>query len=177
MDVKETGGKQIIRVIVPRGDDPPYAVEGSKIYVRDEDETGLAVRDEIVTLVERKQKPRTAPTLPGSGRPRPRRRRRPQPGVDAPRTGVEVVTFEERDGVRYYTVRDLRNGSMVKNVTLASARRLWHYAIVEHDKLPPADTVAWQGDLAMIKKRSHRGESHYDLLAAHPERHSLLSSG
>jgi hypothetical protein len=89
--------------------------------------------------------------------------------VDAPRTGVEVVTYEERDGVRYYTVRDLRNGSMVKNVTLASARRLWHYAIVEHDKLPAADAIAWQGDLAMVKKRSHRGESHYDLLQRTPK--------
>ncbi len=166
VDVKETGGKQIIRVIVPRGDDPPYAVEGSKIYVRDEDETGMAVRDEIVTLVERKQRPRTAPAPEPSSPPEPA-----PPvatGVDAPRTGVEVVTYEERDGVRYYTVRDLRNGSMVKNVTLASARRLWHYAIVEHDKLPAADAIAWQGDLAMVKKRSHRGESHYDLLQRTP---------
>jgi hypothetical protein len=169
VDIKETGGKQIIRVIVPRGDDPPYAVEGSKIYVRDEDETGLAVRDEIVTLVERKQKPRTAPTPAPETTPAPEAAPAAATGLEAPRTGVEVVTYEERDGVRYYTVRDLRNGSMVKNVTLASARRLWHYAIVEHDKLPPADTVAWQGDLAMVKKRSHRGESHYDLLQRTPD--------
>jgi hypothetical protein len=168
VDVKETGGKQIIRVIVPRGDDPPYAVEGSKIYVRDEDETGMAVRDEIVTLVERKQKPRTAPAPAPEAPPAPEAAPSVATGVDAPRTGVEVVTYEERDGVRYYTVRDLRNGSMVKNVTLASARRLWHYAIVEHDKLPPADAIAWQGDLAMVRKRSHRGESHYDLLQRTP---------
>lgn len=168
VDVKETGGKQIIRVIVPRGDDPPYAVEGSKIYVRDEDETGLAVRDEIVTLVERKQKPRTATAPASEAPPAPEPATSVATGLEAPRTGVEVVTYEERDGVRYYTVRDLRNGSMVKNVTLASARRLWHYAIVEHDKLPPADAIAWQGDLAMVKKRSHRGESHYDLLQRTP---------
>ncbi|MGD0174433.1 MAG: RNA-binding domain-containing protein [Anaerolineales bacterium] len=168
VDVKETGSKQIIRVIVPRGDDPPYAVEGSKIYVRDEDETGLAVRDEIVTLVERKQKPRMATAPASDAPPAPEPAPSVATGVDAPRTGVEVVTYEERDGVRYYTVRDLRNGSMVKNVTLASARRLWHYAIVEHDKLPPADAIAWQGDLAIVKKRSHRGESHYDLLQRTP---------
>ena len=158
VDVKETGGKQIIRVIVPRGDDPPYAVEGSKIYVR----------DEIVTLVERKQKPRTAPVPAPEAPPAPEAAPSVATGVEAPRTGVEVVTYEERDGVRYYTVRDLRNGSMVKNVTLASARRLWHYAIVEHDKLPSADTIAWQGALAMVKKRSHRGESHYDVLQRTP---------
>jgi hypothetical protein len=60
---------------------------------------------------------------------------------EPPRTGVEVVTYEERDGVRYYTVRDLRNGNMVKNVTLALARRLWHYAVVEHDKMPSPEAV------------------------------------
>ena len=50
-------------MLVPRGDDPPYAVDDNKIYVRDEAETGLAVRDEIVGLVLRGQ--RTAsPTAP-----------------------------------------------------------------------------------------------------------------
>ncbi|HEY5118790.1 MAG TPA: RNA-binding domain-containing protein, partial [Anaerolineales bacterium] len=102
VDVKETGGKQIIRVIVPRGDDPPYAVEGSKIYVRDEDETGMAVRDEIVTLVERKQKPRTAPAPAPEAPPAPEAAPSVATGLEAPRTGVEVVTYEERDGVRYY---------------------------------------------------------------------------
>jgi hypothetical protein len=87
---------------------------------------------------------------------------------EPPRPGVELVTYEDCDGVRYYTVRDLRNGNMVKNVTLALARRLWHYAIVENDKLPPPEAVTWQGDLAMIKKRSRRGESRYDLYQSTP---------
>jgi hypothetical protein len=168
VDIQETGGKQIIRVIVPRGEDPPYAVEGSKIYIRDEDETGLAVRDEIVTLVERKTKAKAvaAPEAPAAAEPAAPPLA--EAGVAPPRTGVEVVTFEERDGVRYYTVRDLRNGNMVKNVTLTSARRLWHYAIVEHAKLPAPETFAWQGDLALARKRSHRGESSYDLLQRTP---------
>jgi hypothetical protein len=166
VDIQETGGKQIIRIIVPRGEDPPYAVEGSKIYVRDEDETDLAVRDEIVTLVERKQKPLAAPVVEPPSHPEAALVAAPAAangGLTAPRTGVEVVTFEERDGVRYYTVRDLRNGNMVKNVTLTSARRLWHYAIVEHAKMPGPEALAWQGDLALLRKRSHRGESSYDL--------------
>jgi hypothetical protein len=168
VDIQETGGKQIIRVIVPRGEDPPYAVEGSKIYVRDEDETDLAVRDEIVTLVERKQKPRAVPAPePPSAAPEPAPAA--EGGVIAPRTGVEVVTFEERDGVRYFTVRDLRNGNMVKNVTLTSARRLWHYAIVEFAKMPPPESLSWQGDLALLRRRSHRGEESYDLLQRTPD--------
>ena len=107
--------------------------------------------------------------------PRPLRPRSAPPaapadqGVAAPRTGVEVVSFEERDGDRYYTVRDLRNGNMVKNVTLSSSRRLWHYAISEHAKLPAPETLAWQGDLALLKKRSRRGESSYDLIQRTPK--------
>ncbi len=51
IDVLETHGKPVIRIQVPRGDDPPYAIDDNKIYVRDEAETNLAVRDEIVQLV------------------------------------------------------------------------------------------------------------------------------
>ena len=53
IDGHDFKGKKIIRVLVPRGDDPPYALDDNKIYVRDELETGLAVRDEIVGLVLR----------------------------------------------------------------------------------------------------------------------------
>ncbi len=53
LDIHETGGKKIIVASVPRGIDPPYAVDDNKIYVRSEAETVLAVRDEIVGLVLR----------------------------------------------------------------------------------------------------------------------------
>ncbi|MBN1437833.1 MAG: putative DNA binding domain-containing protein [Anaerolineales bacterium] len=172
VDVQESRGKHIIRVMVPRGEDPPYAVEGSKIYVRNEDETGLAVRDEIVTLVGRKARaqappPAEAPAAPTSAEPAAVPASEQE--IAAPRTGVEVVSFEERDGVRYYTVRDLRNGSMVKNVTLASSRRLWHYALEEHAKLPAPETFGWQGDLALLKKRTRRGDESYDLVQRTPK--------
>ena len=52
VDSHKTGDKTILRVLVPRGDDPPYAVDDNKIYVRSEGETSLAVRDEIVNLVK-----------------------------------------------------------------------------------------------------------------------------
>ena len=45
--------KNIVRVAVPKGEDPPYVLEGSKIYLRQEAETSLAMRDEIVALVRR----------------------------------------------------------------------------------------------------------------------------
>jgi len=53
IDVQETSGKSVIRIQVPRGDDPPYAIDDNKIYVREEAETSLAVRDEIVQLVKK----------------------------------------------------------------------------------------------------------------------------
>ena len=51
LDTQESRSKTIIRVSIPRGDDPPYAIDDNKIYVRQESETSLAVRDEIVHLV------------------------------------------------------------------------------------------------------------------------------
>ena len=61
VDTLETGGKTIIRVQVPKGKNPPYAIDDYKIYVRDDNETTLAVRDEIVSLVLRGQNGQTPP--------------------------------------------------------------------------------------------------------------------
>lgn len=154
VDVHETQGVKVVRVAVPRGSDPPYAIDGSKIYVRSEAETELAVRDEIVSLVRRLQGgagevPETADT----GR------------VEPPRTGVEVVSSEERKGTVYHTVRDLRNGNVVQNITRKSARRLWHYAIVQAEEQPPdAAQLEWQGEVAVLKERKYSGRTRYDLV-------------
>ena len=51
VDSLESQGKNVIRIQVPSGAERPYAIEDNKIYVRDEADTSLAVRDEIVTLV------------------------------------------------------------------------------------------------------------------------------
>jgi hypothetical protein len=175
VDTQETGGKSILRVLVPRGDDPPYAVDDNKIYVREEAETGLAIRDEIVLLVQRGQK-RAAPVAetPVAAVPASEPRA-PIPSAegasDAPRTGVEVVAVEERDGTRYYAMRDLRNGNLVKNVTRSSARRLWHYAIAQHERLP-ADLasahIPWQGDLGILGEQKRGKGRRFDLAQRAP---------
>ena len=88
-------------------------------------------------------------------------------GAAPPRTGVEVVEVEERDNTKYYTLRDLRNGNMVKNVTLASARRLWHYAITSFDELPGDPSKAnieWDGNLGLLKRRKQGKSTRYDLI-------------
>jgi len=169
VDAQETRGKKVLRVLVPRGPDPPYAVDDNKIYVRDEAETELAVRDEIVQLIRRAAgSPGAAPAEPEAAAPEPEHAPAQAASgvVGPPRTGVEVAAVEERDGVRYYTMRDLRNGNVVKNVTQASARRLWHYAITEFSRLP-ADlakaSVEWQGDLGILKEQRRGTRSRYDL--------------
>jgi hypothetical protein len=170
VDTQQTRGKTILRVLVPRGDDPPYAVDDNKIYVREEAETGLAVRDEIVQLVSRTRKPPAAVVetedVVAEAEPT-------EVGVEAPRTGVEIVAVEEREGVRYYTMRDLRNNNVVKNVTRSSARRLWHYAISQFTSLPAdlnsADSIHWQGDLGVLSEQ-HRGKGRrFDLAQKTPE--------
>ncbi len=164
IDANNFGNKQIIRVLVPRGEDPPYAVDESKIYLRAESETGMAVRDEIVDMVLRGRSERPA------GAPKPVVPDMPDDkDLDPeapPRTGVEVVSVEERKGVRYYTVRDLRNGNVVQNVTRKSARKLWHYAVTNYDKISPDISqvkIKWHGDMGMIAPKSQT-VIRYDLL-------------
>ncbi|MBC7234220.1 MAG: putative DNA binding domain-containing protein, partial [Chloroflexi bacterium] len=53
VSVLKSQGKDVLRIVVPKGEDPPYVLEGSNIYIRQEDETSLAMRDEIVALIRR----------------------------------------------------------------------------------------------------------------------------
>jgi hypothetical protein len=171
IDVHETMGKKVLRVLVPRGDDPPYVVEDYKIYVRSESETSLAVRDEIVSLVLRGQNERLSQAppaeIPAKSGQEPAEEAAPQTEGDAPRTGVEVVSVEERGGTRYFTVRDLRNGNVVKNVTRKSARRLWHYALTQYSQLP-ADLnqmgIQWIGNFGLVRREKHGNCDRYDLI-------------
>lgn len=179
IDVHETQGKKVLRVLVPRGDDPPYAVDDNKIYIRDEAETGLAVRDEIVGLVLRGAKTLAQPAAPVKERFKeaPKAEIEPVQVPDepedeiSPRTGVEVAAVDERGGIKYYTMRDLRNGNMVKNVTKTSARKLWHYAITEYAKLPSdigQAQVQWQGSLGLLKRHAQGNRVNYDLIERTP---------
>jgi hypothetical protein len=178
IDIHETAGKKILRVLIPRGDDPPYAVDDNKVYIRDEADTGLAVRDEIVSLVLRSI----------SGRPVVQTNLQPEkqvseeihpvpilPERDAdspPRTGVEVVKVDDRDGVSYYTMRDLRNGNEVNNVTRVSARRLWHYAITEFDQLPSdlsKAKIQWQGKIGLLGVQRQGKNIRYNFVERTPK--------
>lgn len=173
IDSLPSQGKPIVRITIEPGQDIPYAIDDNKFYVRDEDDTSLAVRDEIVRLIERRlgverpftptkppiseAAPTPAPTTPSQPTPK-------KPGIEPPRTGVEVVDTQKREGVVYHTVRDLRNGSLIKNVTRSSARKLWHYAITQAEagKPKPSD-IKWRNNVAVLNQRQKGDSTWYDL--------------
>lgn len=172
-DSLRSKGKQVVRITVYPGRDLPYAIDDNRFYVRDESESSLAVRDEIVRLVERRgsrefREPSSVPTppteTPVESKPERARGRRPRKRIQPPRTGVEIVKSEKRKGTIYHTVRDLRNGNLIKNVTKSSARKLWHYAISQVEAgIPERDKIRWQGDIALVDQRTRDDHVWYDL--------------
>ena len=164
IDVQQTEGKKVVRLAVPRGDDPPYAIEGSKIYVRQETETNLAVRDEIVQLVKRALRPAPPPEEKAPAKEETTVEVEPSV-VEPPKTGVEVTETVERKGTLYHTMKDLRNGNEVRNVSRSSARRLWQYAITQKEQHPvQVDQVNWRGDIGLWKKKQRAGKVRYDFV-------------
>ncbi|HOT90194.1 MAG TPA: putative DNA binding domain-containing protein [Anaerolineae bacterium] len=169
IDVQETQNVKIVRLVVPRGDNPPYALDESQIYIRSEAETTPAVRDEIVELVKRglgENATASAPPMPGPTAETSNPLLEPGKAlVEPPRTGVEIAAIEMRNNVRYYTMRDLRNGSVISNVTRNSARRLWRYAIDEAENNPvKPHQVRWMGDIGIWKQREYNAQMRYDLV-------------
>jgi hypothetical protein len=164
----KTQDKKVLQITIPIGQDPPYVIEENKIYVRDEMDTNLAVRDEIVALVKRSLNLST----PASVLEEKTAEESPAPGPvlqnDAspePKTGVEIVLKEARKGKNYYSLRDLRNGNIVHNVTRQSARKLWQYALTEHEKnAVNVDKVEWKQDIGVWRKYTKGGQTRYDLV-------------
>ena len=171
VDALESRGKQIIRIQVPAGEDRPYAIEDYKIYVRDDGETNLAVRDEIVSLIrpgqaEQAQTEDAPVDMDMASSPEPPAPEPPASDeVNPPRGGVEIIGTEQRNDTQYHILRDLRNGNIVKNVTRSSARRLWHYAITQKETNPvKSDKVQWQGEIGLWRRYQKAGEVRYDLV-------------
>jgi hypothetical protein len=167
--------ERVVRITVQPGPDLPYAIDDNKFYVRDETETSLAVRDEIVRLVERRlnndvEAPLSviAPMPPPAPMPTPKSSKssvgKSEKTVEPPRTGVEIVNSEKRKGTIYHTVRDLRNGNLIKNVTRSSARKLWHYAITQAEAgAPKPQEINWHGAIALLNQRQKDDNVWYDL--------------
>ena len=174
IDSLSSQGKTIVRINVQPGSKIPYAIDNASFYVRDESETNLAVRDEIVRMVEiglarKDMVEASAPPPVSAPLPEPvpvpkTRNGRQQQKPEPPRTGVEVVSSEKRQGTIYHTVRDLRNGNLIQNVTKSSARKLWHYAISQAEEGPiNPQKVKWHKNMAVLKQRKKGDNTWYDV--------------
>lgn len=177
-------GANLLRLTVPKGDDRPYCLDGQKFYVRDESETSLAARDEIIALVRetvlsgiqpvaeknRNNKPTpVSRSVDKSDGPNPETLTNiaPDDVFYLPQVGVEIVEVENRSGINYYGIRDLRNGRVVKNITRKRARKLWNYAISQYEDAP-ADPAKIQWDkehpeVGVVDSRKRVGKQRYDL--------------
>ncbi|MBC7262686.1 MAG: ATP-binding protein, partial [Chloroflexi bacterium] len=169
VDIVKSQGAHVLRVTVPKGENPPYALHGVEIYVRQESETSRALRDEVVQLVQRALAPSLAVQRPLVVSPAPSAVAVPvsptSQVVAPPRTGVEIVEVVEREGVKYYTLKDLRNGNVVRNVTRPSARRLWRYAITEFENQPvQIEQVKWRGNIGLWKSYRRARSKYYDFV-------------
>jgi hypothetical protein len=173
LDLQKYKNKEIIRILVPRGDDTPYALDENQVFIRDESETNLAVRDEIVSLVERHIQSRIQPDnlTVSIAEEKIQVNTFSENPINKfptePKTGVEITEAINRGGKSFYTMRDLRNGNTVKNVTQASARRLWHYAISKYDlviKNPLNNEIKWIGNYGLLSRYKQGQNDHYDFI-------------
>lgn len=179
VEVHSTDDKDILVINVPQGREKPYALVSGEIFVRQESETAAALRDEIIQLVraslELQQSTEAEPagematTSEDGSRPAAGESEGASDELEAtiplPRTGVEIVDSETRDGVVYHAMRDLRNMKVVRNVTRDSARRLWRYAITQKESAPiEAEKIRWHGPRGFVKVHKQRdGQVRYDL--------------
>jgi hypothetical protein len=205
-EVIQSQGAQVLTLRVPKGSDRPYCLDDNKFYVRDEAETSLAVRDEIVALVrevlteansanrstrdggrgersgggqrdQRNERGRGGPPAEQNGKTPEAKAAAEAGGAvtdgagatdDAfylPQIGVEIVQTDERNGIRFYSIRDLRNGHVIKNVTRRGARRLWNYAIGQQEDHPIVpEKVEWKGNVGLVNVDKRAGKVRYDLV-------------
>ncbi|MEZ4711068.1 MAG: putative DNA binding domain-containing protein [Caldilineaceae bacterium] len=183
MDIRQSEGVQVVRMLVPKGDDRPYCLDEYKFYIRDEAETNLAVRDEIVALVSEvldESQPQDQSSKESRRRGNRRRGKSSQPlaanepakansaAIDdafyLPQVGVEIIETEQRNGHSVHSIRDMRNGHVIKNVTRRGSRKLWNYAIQQHEDHPVDEKkVQWQGDVGLVSVDKRAGKTRYDL--------------
>jgi hypothetical protein len=221
-------GKPVLVLEVAEGTHKPYAVAPGGIFVRRDNESAQATRDEIVAMVTGGPLPGPQPPQPvtaASAQPAPRaaaprstarpetarpaavrQETRPvkaapvakapsgpvkadangyaeaakplsQPLLDiyeeeiapdpvTPTTGIEVLDAIEQDGVRYYSLRDLRYHKLIHHVTKSTDRRLWRSAIAQREKgILDESSVRWNGDFGLLRSyRQRSGDRRYDVV-------------
>ena len=88
----------------------------------------------------------------------------PEDAFYLPQIGVEIVGSNVRSGSKSYSIRDLRNGHVIHNVTRKGARKLWNYAIGQYEDKPVRpEKIQWRGDVGVVAVESRAGKVRYDL--------------
>lgn len=147
-------GRDVVRVEVKADGSPPYVSRDGAIYVRRDNETTHANRGEIIQLCRRAlAEDGQLSTEEGEDQ-------------DLPRSGVEIVDQQQRGGVWFYEVRDLRTTA---GVTRDKAQGLWAYAISRHEDLREKridlySQVRWRGRLGVWRAYRQGNRIKYDLV-------------
>ncbi len=189
-EILANSGGEVLRIGVDAGDSKPYCLDGSKFYVRNDAETSLALRDEIVALVlesvglssdlvdsgdvddaPASTEPAGAGKFDGDKAGSSGGASGGKEGASAsddpfylPQDGVEIVSSETRGGTAYYVVRNLRNLRSVGNVTRKGARKLWNYAIAQYEDSPvKSDQIRWKKNVGYIRSGKRAGKRRFDL--------------
>lgn len=147
-------GRDVIRVEVKATELPPYVSKEGIIYVRRDNTTVPATRGEMMQLCRR--------ALAEDGQ----LASTDGEDLDLPRSGVEIVSEQQRSGIWYYEVRDLRT---TQGVTRDKAQGLWAYGISRHEDLRDKRTdlhsqVRWRGRIGVWRVYRQGNRIKYDLV-------------
>ncbi|HEX6292886.1 MAG TPA: ATP-binding protein [Herpetosiphonaceae bacterium] len=147
-------GQDVIRVEVSATQLPPYVTREGAIYVRRNAQSVPATRGEIVQLARRAlAQGATSPLDNGQD-------------LELPRSGVEIVDAQRRNGEWLYEIRDLRT---TPGVSRDRAQGLWQYAIARHEDLREGridiySQIRWAGRLGLLRAYQQGGRTKFDLV-------------
>lgn len=166
IDITATENRQIIVIQVPAGGDKPYAVLPSTIFVRQEGETTVALRDEIVQLVKAgvAETSGTLPELVPISQPAAPivQQRRPAPLPD-----VEQEAFETPAELELPAAT--ADGTGVRERTGRSSRRRRSSGRVHATEQPTADATSAPEPTVVVQESAGSIQMSD---AAHPELHA-----
>lgn len=146
--------RDVIRVEVSATQLPPYVARDGVLYVRRNAETVPATRGEIVQLARRAlAQGGTSPLDNGQD-------------LEFPRSGVEIIDAQRRNGEWLYEIRDLRT---TPGVSRDRAQGLWQYAIGRHEDLREGrvdiySQIKWAGRLGLLRAYQQGGRTKFDLV-------------
>jgi hypothetical protein len=148
------GGGDVLRIEVRAVQAPPYMMRGGVVFVRRDCETVPAARGEILQLARRAfAEGATTPLDNGQD-------------LALPRSGVEVVSAQRRNGEWQYEIRDLRT---TPGIVRERSQGLWAYAIDRHEDLRDGRVdlqaqIKWAGRLGLWRSYRQGNRTKYDLV-------------